>query len=50
MEKSSGHRLKTLRTDNGGKFCSAEFEGFLKNKGIKHEYTIPKTPEQNGVA
>ena len=50
VEKSSGHRLKTLRTDNGEEFCSAEFKGFLKNEGIKHEYTIPKTPEQNGVA
>ena len=49
VEKSSCHRLKTLKTDNGGKFCPAEFEGFLKNEGIKHEYTIPKTPEQNGV-
>ena len=50
VEKSSGHKLKIFRTDNGGEFCSTEFEGFLRNEGIKHEYTIPKTPEQNGVA
>ena len=22
----------------------------MKSEGIRHEYTIPKTPEQNGVA
>ena len=48
VEKVSDHQLKILRTDNGREFCSTEFEDFLK-KGIKHEYTIPKTPEQNGA-
>ena len=27
-----------------------EFEGYLRSEGIRHELTIPKTPEQNGVA
>ena len=49
-EKSSGHKLKTLRTDNGGEFTSTEFENYLKTEGVKHELTVPKTPEQNGVA
>ncbi len=49
-EKSSGHELKTLRTDNGGEFTSTEFENYLKSDGVKHELTVPKTPEQNGVA
>lgn len=50
VEKSSGHKLKTLRTDNGGEYTSAEFENFLSKEGIQHERTIPKNPEQNGVA
>ncbi len=29
---------------------STEFESYLKSEGIKQEYTIPKTPEQNGVS
>ena len=45
-EKSSGHKLKTLRTDNGGEFTSTEFENYLKTEGVKHELTVPKTPEQ----
>ena len=49
-EKSLGRSVKTLRTDNGGEFTSAEFEEYLRKEGIKHELTIPYCPEQNGVA
>ena len=50
VEKLLGRSLKTLRTDNGGEFTSEEFEEYLRKEGIKHELTIPKCPEQNGVA
>ena len=33
-EKSSGRKLKTLRTDNGGEFTSTEFENYLKTEGV----------------
>ena len=29
VEKSTGQKLKTLRTDNGGEYTSTEFEGYL---------------------
>ena len=44
VDKVSDHQLKILWTVNGGEFCSTEFEG------IEHEYNIPKTPEQDGIA
>ena len=50
LERCSGHKLKVLRTDNGGEYTSTEFKEYLKEEGIRHELTIPKTPEQNGVA
>jgi hypothetical protein len=50
VEKSSGYKVKKLRTDNGGEYTSTEFENYLKKDGIEHQYTIPKTPEQNGVS
>ena len=50
LKKSSGKKLRTLRTDNGGEFTSTQFGTFLKTEGIRHERTIPKMPEQNGVA
>ena len=45
-----GQNIGTLPTDNGGEYLSNEFQTFLKSKGIRHELTIPHTPEQNGVA
>ena len=50
VENSSGHKVKVLRTDNGGEYTSNEFESYLKDEGIRHERTVPKTPEQNGVS
>ena len=50
MEKSLGQSVKILHNDNGGEFTSSEFESYLKKEGIKHQFTIPKCPEQNGVA
>ena len=50
VEKSTGRKLKAIRTDNGGEFTSKEFEAHLAREGVRHELTIPKNPEQNGVA
>jgi hypothetical protein len=49
-ENSTGQKLKVLRTDNGGEYTSREFSRFLTAEGVKHELTVPKTPQQNGVA
>ena len=50
VENSFGQKLKTLCTDNGGEYTSAEFTMYLKKQGVRHEFTVPKTPQQNGVA
>ncbi len=50
VEKSTGKKVKTLRTDNGGKYTPTEFNSYLVSEGIRHEVTIPHTPQQNGVA
>ena len=50
IENLSGHKIKTLRTDNGGEYTSDLFKRFCKEIGIKREYTVPYNPEQNGVA
>ena len=50
VEKSSGKKVKVFRTDNGGEYTSTKFENYLKKEGITHQLTVPKTPEQNGVA
>ena len=42
--------VEGIRSDNGGEYKSKEFNKFCRENGIKRELTVPKTPEQNGVA
>ena len=49
-ERSTGKKLQILQTDNGGEFTSKQFQAYLKTEGVRHESTVPKNPEQNGVA
>ncbi|GJP46828.1 hypothetical protein CLOM_g6082 [Closterium sp. NIES-68] len=48
--RECGHKVKVIRSDNGGEFIGADFEGELKRKGIQHQLTVPYNPQQNGVA
>ena len=50
VKRSTGRNLKTLQTDNGGEYTSREFKSYLRTEGVRHELTVPKTPEQNGIA
>jgi transposase InsO family protein len=49
VEKESGCHIASLRSDNGGEFCSKEFNNFCTKHGIQRQYTTPYTPQQNGV-
>lgn len=50
MEVLSGCKIKRVCSDNGGDYTSNKFNEFLADCGIKHEYTVPYTPQQNGLA
>ncbi|PKA55182.1 Retrovirus-related Pol polyprotein from transposon TNT 1-94 [Apostasia shenzhenica] len=50
IEKTTGKYIKVLRTDNGGEYTSKEFQDFCLKEGITRHFTIPNTPQQNGVA
>ncbi|KAG6477308.1 hypothetical protein ZIOFF_066561 [Zingiber officinale] len=50
VEGELGRKIKTLRIDNGGEFCSNEFLSFCRDNGIKRELSCPDTPQQNEVA
>jgi transposase InsO family protein len=43
-----GLRIKKIRSDNRTEFKNSQIEGFLK-EGIKHGFSSPYTPQQNGV-
>jgi hypothetical protein len=44
-----GLRIKKITSDNGTEFKNSQIEGFLEEEGIKHEFSSPYTPQQNGV-
>eukprot|EP00794_Sanderia_malayensis_P003565 gene3565-biopygen3052 len=46
----TGKKIKVFRSDNGGEYSSRAFDEFLASKGIVKQRSIPRTPQQNGVA
>ncbi|KAE8710792.1 hypothetical protein F3Y22_tig00110319pilonHSYRG00355 [Hibiscus syriacus] len=50
VELDSGNKIKCFRTDNGEEYTSKEFNDFCRKKGIKRQFTVANTPQQNGVA
>ena len=50
VENFTEHRVKILRSDNGGEYESKEFAEYCKSRRIRRETSVPYTPQQNGVA
>ena len=42
-------KIVRIRSDHGGEFENAIFAEYCNKHGISHEFSAPKTPEQNGV-
>ncbi|MCO5590655.1 hypothetical protein L7F22_044628 [Adiantum nelumboides] len=42
--------IQTLQTDNGGEYTSQAFKAYCAQQGIRHNLTVPHTPQQNGLA
>ncbi|GJU18838.1 putative ribonuclease H-like domain-containing protein, partial [Tanacetum coccineum] len=43
-------KVKIIRSDNGTKFKNKVMDEFCREKGIKREYNVARTPQQNGIA
>ncbi|GKE37773.1 putative ribonuclease H-like domain-containing protein [Tanacetum coccineum] len=50
IENQLNHKAKVIRCDNGTKFKNREMNEFYGFKGIKREFSVARTPQQNGVA
>jgi transposase InsO family protein len=48
-QKEFGLPIKKMRSDNGTEFKNTQVDEFLDDEGIKHEFSTPYTPQQNGV-
>jgi transposase InsO family protein len=42
-------KVKKIKSDNGSEFKNLRVEEYLEEEGIKHEFSAPYTPQQNGV-
>ncbi|GJU87860.1 putative ribonuclease H-like domain-containing protein [Tanacetum coccineum] len=50
IENQSDHNVKTIRSDNGTEFKNRIMNELCEMKGIRREFSIARTPRQNGVA
>ena len=41
--------MKKVRSDNGTEFKNTNIEEFLDEESIGHEFSVPYTPQQNGI-
>ncbi|GJT26590.1 ribonuclease H-like domain-containing protein [Tanacetum coccineum] len=50
IENLVDKKVKIIRSDNGTEIKNKVMDKFCREKGIKREYSIARTPQQNGVA
>ncbi|GJY46745.1 putative ribonuclease H-like domain-containing protein, partial [Tanacetum coccineum] len=50
LENQLNHNVKIIRCDNGPEFKNHAMNEFCAKKGIKREFSVARTPQQNGVA
>ncbi|CAI5458135.1 unnamed protein product [Closterium sp. Yama58-4] len=49
-ESTRRRRVSCLHSDRGGEFCSGILARFCAEQGITQSWTLPDSPQQNGVA
>ncbi|CAJ2654631.1 unnamed protein product [Trifolium pratense] len=49
IQNEKGYTILKVRSDHGGEFENEPFENFCEKHGILHEFSSPRTPQQNGV-
>nr|GEW42634.1 retrovirus-related Pol polyprotein from transposon TNT 1-94 [Tanacetum cinerariifolium] len=50
LENQLSLKVKVTRSDNGTEFKNHDLNQFCRMKGIKREFRVPRTPQQNGIA
>ncbi|GJZ92659.1 putative ribonuclease H-like domain-containing protein [Tanacetum coccineum] len=50
IENLVDKKVKIIRSDNGTEFKNKVMDEFCREKGINREYSVARTPQQNGVA
>nr|GEU42546.1 putative ribonuclease H-like domain-containing protein [Tanacetum cinerariifolium] len=50
LENQLSLKVKVIKSDNGTEFKNSDLNQFCGLKGIKKEFNVPRTPQQNGIA
>nr|GFA36879.1 retrovirus-related Pol polyprotein from transposon TNT 1-94 [Tanacetum cinerariifolium] len=50
LENQLSLKVKVIRSDNGTEFKNSDLNQFYELKEIKREFSVPRTPQQNGIA
>nr|GEV77992.1 putative ribonuclease H-like domain-containing protein [Tanacetum cinerariifolium] len=48
LENQHSLKVKVIRSDNGTELKNSNLNQFCRMKGIKREFSVPRTPQQNG--
>nr|GEZ76456.1 hypothetical protein [Tanacetum cinerariifolium] len=50
LENQLSLKVKVLKSDNGTEFKNSKLNQLCGSKGIKREFSVPRTPQQNDIA
>nr|GEY26751.1 hypothetical protein [Tanacetum cinerariifolium] len=50
LENKLSLKVKVIKRDNGTEFKNSDLNQLCDLKGIKREFSVPRTPQQNGIA
>nr|GEX23762.1 putative ribonuclease H-like domain-containing protein [Tanacetum cinerariifolium] len=50
LENQLSLKVKVIRSDNRTEFKNSDLNQFCGMKGIKREFSVPRTPQENGIA
>nr|GEX96308.1 hypothetical protein [Tanacetum cinerariifolium] len=50
LENQLSLKVKIIRSDNGTELKNNDLNQVCRMKGIKREFSVPRTPQQNGIA
>ena len=49
LQNTKNNNIGSIRSDHGGEFQNEKFSNFCEKLGILHNFSGPRTPQQNGV-
>ena len=49
IQNEKGFKITTIRTDHGGEFDCKPFEKYYDKNDIEHNFSPPRTPQQNRI-